>query len=111
MPRIPPELVYKIVLFVAVDYLDDLIAGPLSVPQVGGMWFGNGDAREMMDAAHADQWREQLKKEEAYDRALRAPNPLHLLFSTSFQMRSIALKALSHLLGIGMAKSSSGLPR
>ena len=99
-PTLPPELLYKIVLFTTTDYLDDLIAGPLSIPHTG------------LDVPHSTAELEALRSEiDKHDPALRVPSPLRSLFSASYQLRSIALTVLSHVLGIAMVTGPNRLPR
>lgn len=99
-PSLPSELLYKIVLFTATNYIDDLVAGPLSIPHTG------------LDVPHTAAELEALRVEiDKSDPALRVPSPLRSLFCASYQLRSIALKVLSHVLGIDMVTGPANLPQ
>ncbi|KAJ3558202.1 hypothetical protein NM688_g1066 [Phlebia brevispora] len=98
---LPPELLYKVVSFATTEYLDDLIAGPLSIPHT------SLTVSQPINATELDALRQELEK---HDPALHAPNPLRPLLPSSYQLRSITLKVLSHVLGVGLVVSPD-LPR
>ena len=91
-PVVPVELLHKIVVFKILKYLDDVIAGPLSIPPMGVVTYGQSPDIPAL--------REALNEFQRTDTALDAPNPVTALLAASYQLRDITMKALSTILGI-----------
>lgn len=113
--QLPAELLHTIISHVAVDYIDDLIVGPLALPFV--------DLSEMRDVVQAVQalggqepsaalagavnqaiggGRKEITR--SRDAALEMENPLIRLLRTCVLIRTTTLQVLSELLGIELLK-------
>ena len=97
LARLPVELLHKIVVLAVVQYLDEVIAGPLYIPSAGGLL----SERDPDFKAR----RESLRHRDCDDIALGGePNPVIPFFSASYQLRDIVLKVLSDILGIPLVR-------
>lgn len=113
--QFPTELLYTVISHVAVDYIDDLIAGSLALPLV--------DLVEIKDAVQAVQalntteplvnafhavnqavGEDRKNIHPSRDLALEEGNPIIPLLRTCVRIRMATLQVLSDLLGIELVK-------
>ncbi|KAJ3552231.1 hypothetical protein NM688_g4260 [Phlebia brevispora] len=92
---LPTELLYSIIAWITVEYIDDVIVGPLKLPTL-----------PILDQVNPLR---ELKDEE--DPSLTAPNPVLPLFYVSTQFRAVTLKILSHTLDIPLMPLSPNVDR
>ena len=87
---LPTELLRQIFVLSLVDYLDDLIDGPLKLRAAQGTI--SRDVEFAQDVADLPP--------DVIDPATNAPNPILTLLRTSYQIRAVTLKVISEVLGI-----------
>ncbi len=113
MPALPPEVLYDIIARITAEYIDDVVAGPLSMPrqdipsimdqQTGNQNDEEGAAvnleQQVLFGLMPDQLTPDLDED---DPVTNAPNPIIPLLTVSYQYRRTTLKVLSDALGIPM---------
>lgn len=116
-PKLPAELLYIVVSHVVINYLDDVIAGPLALPSPSLQIIERDMARFKaapgpngeVAAAGGDPDAEGVDTFELdSDESLEKDNPIIALLQTGVQLRATALEVLSKLLGIRLSKEGLG---
>ena len=116
-PKLPAELLYIMVSHVVINYLDDVIAGPLAMPSSPLETIERDMARFKaaptpngeLAAAGDNLEAEGVVTFDLYsDKTLEENNPIITLLQSGVQLRAMALRVLSNLLGIKLSKEGLG---
>ncbi|KAJ3558113.1 hypothetical protein NM688_g1111 [Phlebia brevispora] len=101
----PPEILCEIICFILIDYINDLMIGPLSLKPPGLHEDFRSETPSNEDLV---KMRSNLGETDPYR---SAPNPIAPLLCASYQLRAATLKVTSDVLGIAVVDGTAGLKR
>ena len=107
-PQLPGELLYIVVSYVVMEYLDDLIAGPLALPPPDFAFIQSemtrihGATRAGLDVEVTEPF--DFHSDKIHERS----NPVIALLQTGVQLRATTLDVLSELVCVKLSRSRIG---